>query len=98
MPSSHFDMDKGGVVRARQDTAFWLRQAAPGICVRAVPMKAGWVGQVLVGDAIVWESTPVHDPVEEGVRPQPRGRDNALDLARQRVTAAFTRLVGEVPD
>jgi hypothetical protein len=69
---------------------------APHIHTRAARTKAGWVGQVWLDDQIVWESAPTVDQMGRGrlddVRP--RSESEAYAVARDRVRAKLTKLLG----
>jgi hypothetical protein len=68
----------------------------PRISTRAVRLKVGWVGQVLVDDEIIWESTPTVDQMGRG-RPddaRPRTEAEAYSVAKARVRAKLTKLLG----
>lgn len=58
------------------------------VTTRAIEVKDGWVGQVIIGKAIVWQSDPVSQSEEDEVRPETA----AVQLANARVIDRLTGL------
>lgn len=56
------------------------------INIRAAETMSGWVGQVLIGDYIVWESEPTDDPTDKGKE----AREQAIAHAQGRLSELFS--------
>lgn len=64
---------------------------AASLSTRAVQTKAGWVGQVMLGFEIVWESQPVPDTaeLEDGQLPDSAAQTLAVDAIAEFYRSAF---------